>query len=174
MAVNYSVPRSRTDRRFRRALGLTLTAAVVAATATAMTFVDSKAAVAIPAAQSVCVASNIRIVPEFTWIALTPARSVFVGDATVLKAEAVADVGVDSGAEVRLGWSVNGSTPVEATFGPANFANHTEFSESRATFGLISVGAGTNTVQPFVRLSGASGKAANLLHRCFTVEGSTS
>jgi hypothetical protein len=91
-----------------------------------------------------------------------------------LKADVVADVGVDTAAEIRLGWSVNYGSPLEGTFGPSNFANHTEFWESRATCGLINVGAGTTTIQPFVRLSASADKRARLLHRCFSVEGSTS
>lgn len=42
-------------------------------------------------------------------------------------AEITADVGVASGAEVRLGWAVNNGTPQKGVNGPANFANHQQF-----------------------------------------------
>ena len=80
--------------------------------------------------------------------------------------EATADVGVDSGAGVRLGWSFNGKTPQEGMFGPANFANH----ETHTTFSLIPPGYGATTIQAFVRLNGPSGTTATLLHRCVAVE----
>jgi hypothetical protein len=104
----------------------------------------------------------------------TDARSVTVSSPQTVKVEVTADIGVDSGAEVRLGWMINGSAPSEGTFGPANFANHQEFFETRSTFGLINIGPGTTTIQPWIRVSGSTDKKATLLHRCFTIEATTS
>ncbi|TYB56160.1 hypothetical protein FXF51_44445 [Nonomuraea sp. PA05] len=150
-------------------------AAAIGAVALAAAVVTSvQPAGAVPAAQAGCQAGSFGVTPALGWLALTPPRTVTVTSSQFIKAEVTADVGVDAGAELRLGWAVNGSAPFEGTFGPANFANHQEFFEARSTFALISVGAGTTTVQPFVRLSGASTKRATVLHRCSSAEGNTS
>ncbi|TDO42423.1 hypothetical protein [Paractinoplanes brasiliensis] len=66
----------------------------------------------------------------------------------MVKAEVVADAAVDAGAEMRLG--------------------------SRATFALIVVPAGTTTIQPWLRVNGATGKRGSYLHRRLTLESATS
>jgi hypothetical protein len=111
------------------------------------------------------------------FFSMLPARSVVTSGATTLKVSATADIGVDAAnnAEVRLGWAVNGAAPVEGVFGPANFASHANSWETRTSWALINVGAGTTTVQPFIRLSAPLGApSAKILHRCFTIEAATS
>ena len=166
-----------TPPRRRRRFGLRLAAlgaALVAAAATATTLALAGPAAALPAPQSSCTAGPLTISPAVGFFPLTPARTVSVPTAATVKASLTSDVGVDAGAEVRLAWSLNNSALVEGAFGPANFANHAEFFETRSTFGLIPVGAGTVTVQPFVRVVGTSSKRATLLQRCVAVEASTS
>jgi hypothetical protein len=85
-----------------------------------------------------------------------------------------ANVGVETGAEVRISYSVNGSAPQENLFGPANLANHQEFREARHVMAVIPslplVFELTNAIQPFWRVSGAPGKRAVMGKRCATVE----
>jgi hypothetical protein len=171
--MTHSIDHPRPRRRFGVRLAA-LGAALVAAAATATTFALAGPAGALPASQSSCTASSFTISPASGFFPLASALTVSVPGATTVKASLSADVGVDTGAEVRLAWSVNNATPLEGTFGPANLANHAEFFETRSTFGLIPVSAGTVTIQPFVRVSGAGGKLATFLHRCVALEASTS
>jgi len=168
---------TRTHRPLRRRITVrlaALTAALTAAAATVLSLGLAAPAGAIAAAQSDCLPDNTNFFGA-GFIGLTArALSVSVKGATTVKAEATADVSVPAGAEVRLAWSVNGGTPQEGTFGPANFANHTEFAETRSTFGLIPVAAGTTTIRPFLRISGPNLTVVSILHRCATVEASTS
>ncbi|SEH03664.1 hypothetical protein SAMN05444920_14130 [Nonomuraea solani] len=149
-------------------------AALGAAAMVAATIASVQPAAAVPAAQAGCQIGSFALTPALGWLALTAPRTVTVSSAQFIKAEVTADAGVDAAAEIRLGWSVNGSAPAEGVFGPANFADHQEFFETRSTFALVSVGAGTTTIQPFVRLSGAANKRATVLRRCSSAEGSTS
>jgi hypothetical protein len=82
-----------------------------------------------------------------------------------------ADVSVDPVAEARVAYSVDGSGPT--SFGPANFANHQEFAETRSTIAVIPLQAGTHTVRPVWRVSGVAGKRATFVAGCVTVESST-
>jgi hypothetical protein len=117
--------------------------------------------------------SAVTLTPASGWIPLTGPRTVSVPASTFVKADVTANAGVVSGAEIRLGWEVNGSGPFEGLYGPANFADHQEFSETRSTFGAISVPAGTSTIQPMIRLSGPTGATATVLHRCFAADPAT-
>jgi hypothetical protein len=84
-----------------------------------------------------------------------------------------ADIGVDPGAEVRIGYSVDGGAPIEGVFGPANLANHQEFFETRATMAIVRLPAGVHAVAPFWRVNGPPGKNATMTARCATIEGFT-
>jgi hypothetical protein len=81
-----------------------------------------------------------------------------------------ADTGVETNAEVRVSYRVNGGAPQEDVFGPANLANHQEFFEARTVIALIPLSAGNNTITPVWRVSGAPGKQAFMDSRCMTVE----
>ncbi|MEU7835264.1 MULTISPECIES: hypothetical protein [unclassified Nonomuraea] len=69
---------------------------------------------------------------------------------------------------------MNDSLKSEGAFGPANFANHQEFAETRSTFALITVGPGRTNIRPVIRINGPAGKTGSVLHRCVSVEASTS
>lgn len=157
-----------------RKVSVVIAAAVSAIAAVAATLVLARPAQALPASQTSCSMGTITITPASGWVPLTGSLSAFITNTDKIKAEATADVGVPAGAEVRLGWSVLGGSPTEGNWGPANFADHQEFFETRSTFALIGIGTGPATVQPFVRLSGPAGATATLLHRCATAEGQTS
>jgi hypothetical protein len=85
-----------------------------------------------------------------------------------------ADTGVETGAEVRISYEVDGGAPQEDVFGPANLADHQEFFEARAVIAVISLGPGTHRITPFWRVSGAPGKNAFMDSRCVTAESKTS
>jgi len=157
-----------------RKISVVIAAAVSAIAAVAATLVLARPAQALPASQTSCNMGTMTITPASGWVPLTGPLSAFIVNTDQIKAEATADVGVPAGAEVRLGWSVLGTAPSEGHWGPANFADHQEFFETRSTFALIGIGTGPATVQPFVRLSGPAGATATLLHRCATAEGQTS
>jgi hypothetical protein len=82
-----------------------------------------------------------------------------------------ADVSVDPAAEVRVAYSVDQSGPTN--FGPANFANHQEFGETRATVAVIPLAAGTHDIRPVWRVNGIAGKQATFFAGCVTVESAT-
>ena len=84
-----------------------------------------------------------------------------------------ADTGVDTAAEVRVSYRVDGGQPQEDVFGPANLANHQEFFEARTVIALIPLSAGTHTITPVWRVSGVAGKQAIMDSRCMTVENRT-
>ncbi|GAA2607471.1 hypothetical protein [Paractinoplanes durhamensis] len=160
----------------KRAIGAGAAVAFVAAIAGAVTTVAASPAAAIPASQSICSMPGFEFFSDASWITMLPSRSVTTTGATTLKVSATADIGVEAAnnAEVRLGWSVNGAAPVEGVFGPANFASHANSWETRTSWALINVGAGTTTVQPYIRLSAPLlSPSAHILHRCFTIEATT-
>lgn len=82
-----------------------------------------------------------------------------------------ADACVDSNAEIRLAYSVDGGPPT--AFGPTNFANHQQFCETRNTLAVIPLGPGVHTIRPVFRISGPSGLTGIIGTRCTTVEGFT-
>lgn len=83
-----------------------------------------------------------------------------------------ADAGVDSLAEIRVGYSVDGGAV--QTPGAQNFANHTEFWQTRHSMVVMYVPAGTHQIQPYWRISGATGKNGVINSRCLTAEAYTS
>src|SRR5690349_15789756 len=78
-------------------------AAVAAVAAATTMFVMDDSADAIPAGQAVCDPTSLTDAPAPTLgpLALTPARSITLSSPQLVKVDATADIGVDSGAEVR-------------------------------------------------------------------------
>jgi hypothetical protein len=154
-----------------RKASVIIAATGAAAAAVAATVVAAQPAAALPPGQGVCDLSTITLTPASGWVALTPLVEPFTTLSNVMVAEVTTDVGVVSGAEVRLGWAVNGAAPKEGIYGPANFANHQQFDETHTTFALINgLATGDTTVQPYVRVSGPTGATATVLHRCVVTE----
>ena len=83
-----------------------------------------------------------------------------------------ADAGVNSLAEIRLGYRVD-SGAVQ-TPGAQNFANHTQYWQTRHSMVVLWVPAGWHTIRPYWRISGAAGKSGVIAARCLTAEGYTS
>jgi hypothetical protein len=169
--------------RFTRALRSrtgTAAAAAGAAAVLAATLAATQPAAAQPAAVKPstdaahalahCDPSTITVKPVSGEIAFTdlPSR-ITVASPMQVMVTVTADVGVPAGSELRLTYVTNEGTLDEGRVGPANFANHQEFFETRTTFALINVNAGTSIIWPRVRLSGPAGATATLLHRCISV-----
>jgi hypothetical protein len=91
----------------------------------------------------------------------------------VIVVHVTADVGVDMGAEVRIGYQIDGGR-TQSLFGPQNFANNAQFFETRATFAVIPLGPGLHSIQVSMRVSGQAGQTAPIDDRCMTAEGRTS
>jgi len=134
----------------------------------------SETAEAIPAIQRACLFQGKSIVSDAGWQPLglgvtidngTSGRQVVTHLAT--------DMGVESAAEVRVGYSIDGGPVQEKVFGPGNLANHTEFFQTRSTMAVIPLSAGVHTVRPLWRVSGVSGKQGFFENGCFTAEGRT-
>jgi hypothetical protein len=81
-----------------------------------------------------------------------------------------ANLAVDVDAETRVAYSVDGGPAQENVYGPANFANHQEYSEGRAATAVIPLGPGSHTIVAYWRVSGATGKTATVDERCLTAE----
>ncbi|MFC4588007.1 hypothetical protein [Sphaerisporangium corydalis] len=164
-------PTIRSSRRRRTVAALAACGAAAAIT----TFALGEPASALPAPQAKCDARVLSFVASSAvYVGIADPITVEVPATTTLKVEVTADVSVQAGAEFRLAYTLNDTFPPEGTFGPANFANHQEFAETRSTFALITVGPGRSTIKPLVRINGPAGKTGFLLHRCFTVEATTS
>lgn len=83
-----------------------------------------------------------------------------------------ADAGVDTLAEIRVGYSVDGG-PVQ-TPGAQNFANHTEYWQTRHSMVVMLIPSGAHSIRPYWRISGAAGKNGVMAARCLTAEAYTS
>ena len=83
-----------------------------------------------------------------------------------------ADAGVDSLAEIRLGYRVDAG-PVQIA-GAQNFANHTEYWQTRHSMVVMYVPKGTHKIQPYWRISGGAGSSGVIHSRCLTAEAYTS
>ena len=83
-----------------------------------------------------------------------------------------ADAGVSTLAEIRLGYRVDAGgiqTP-----GAQNFANYTQYWQTRHSMVVMWVPAGWHTIRPYWRISGALGKSGVIGARCLTAESYTS
>jgi len=102
-----------------------------------------------------------------------PGLSVTVNNGGVARQAFVsvsANLGVDTDAEVRVAYSVDGGPATENAFGPANLANHQQYYETRAVTAVIPLAAGSHTIAAYWRISGAAGRAAYMDRRCLTVK----
>lgn len=78
-----------------------------------------------------------------------------------------ADGGVDANSEMRVVFSVDGGSG--AYLGPQNFANHTDFWQTRSTIAVIAIPPGVHTIQPQFFVQGAAGATGFIDDRCMTV-----
>jgi hypothetical protein len=155
-------------RRTLAAVGL---AAALSAGATAAL---TSSAEAVPAAQRSCASNVIQTKASDGWTSTGLSATVRNGSKPRhVIAQLASDAGIDPDAEIRVGYSIDGGPVQEHTYGPANFANNTQYWETRSTLAVIPVPAGTHTVRPHWRISGAAAKGGVLASRCFTVEART-
>jgi len=82
-----------------------------------------------------------------------------------------ADICVDDQAEVRIAYGVDAGAPVG--YGPANFADHQQYCETRSTTAIVPVPAGLHSITPYWRVSGAAGKSATFYNGCLSAESTT-
>jgi hypothetical protein len=157
----------------RRGGVLILATAMLSGVGTYALFGGTAEAVSSP--QSRCAFEFKSVTADQGWMPLGLDVSINNGAASRrVIAQLAADMGVETGAEVRVGYSIDGGAVREKVYGPGNLANHTEFWQTRSTLAVIPLPAGTHTVQPYWRVSGVSGKSAAFEGGCFTVEGRTS
>jgi len=137
--------------------------------------VSGGTAEAVPTAQSTC-AKGVRFLTTADgWQPLPLKVKIDNGSfSRRVIAQLAADMGIDAGAEIRVGYSIDGGPVREKVYGPGNLANHTEFWETRSTIAVMTLRAGVHSVTPYWRISGSLGKNAAFEFGCFTLEGRTS
>ena len=141
-----------------------------------VTLMLHSAAYAVPASQRSCSVTpndygNLNTIQASDGWQPVAGISVTVNNGTTAKnviLQFAADAGVDDKAEIRLGYSVDGG-PVEH-FGPQNFANHTQYWETRYNLSVATIGAGVHTIVPFWRISGIPSAQGVMDDRCLTAE----
>ena len=155
----------------RRMTGAALVA-VSALAGVGVTTAVSGPAQAIPTVQKHCahdVASNTAV---NGWRAVNSAVRVTNNVGRYVAVNFNADAGVDTLAEIRLGYRIDaGAIKLP---GAQNFANHTEYWQTRHSMVVMWVPAGTHTIRPYWRISGATGKNGIIASRCLTAEAYTS
>lgn len=108
--------------------------------------------------------------PEDGWVAVSGISKVVNNTTSAAKQAYVtftADAGVEADAELRLAFSIDGGAPFYA--GPQNLGNNQQFWESRSTVAVLSIPAGSHTIQPMWHVNGAAGKLGILDDRCMIV-----
>ncbi len=128
---------------------------------------------AIPTAQRHCAFDVRTNVPANGWQPVNSA--VVVRNGSVARTVVVnlnADAGVSPNAEIRMAYRVDGG-PIQIR-GAQNFANHTQYWQTRHSMVVIPVPAGTHTIRPYWRISGAVGTSGVIANRCLTAEAYTS
>ncbi len=136
--------------------------------------VTTASAEAIPAPQQKCTFATKTITVADGWQPLGLAVTVKNGQvARNVVTHLSADVGVAEQAEVRVGYKIDSGPIREKYYGPGNFANHTDFWQTRNAMAVMSVPAGAHTITPYVRISGSEGKAGWFENGCFVAEART-
>ncbi|MFT4217832.1 MAG: hypothetical protein QM619_11720 [Micropruina sp.] len=137
--------------------------------------VVAPSAEAIPAAQETCKFDIKSISASDGWQPL--GLSVTVNNGSVSRkvvTQLSADMGVDSQAEIRVGYKVDDGPIREKYYGPGNLANHTDFWQTRNAMAVMSLKSGKHTITPYWRISGSATSKGWLENGCFIAEGRTS
>jgi hypothetical protein len=146
----------------------------MAAAGFGLSAVLAPAAQAIPAAQRACSFTLLSNVPANGWQPVT-GSAVTIKNGTVARNVVVnfnADAGVTPAAEIRVGYRIDAG--VIQTPGAQNFANHTEYWQTRHSMVVMAVPKGTHKIQPYWRISGGAGTSGVINSRCVTAEAYTS
>lgn len=159
--------------RMKRA-ALATTAVGLAAGGFGVSAVLSSPAAAIPTSQRSCAFTVLNNVPTNGWQPVT-SSAVTINNGAAGRYVVVnfnADAGISPNAEIRLGYSVDGGAV--QTPGAQNFANYTQYWQTRHNMVVMYVGSGTHSIQPYWRISGGAGTSGVIASRCLTAEGYTS
>jgi hypothetical protein len=134
----------------------------------------SSPAQAIPASQRSCAFTVLNNVPANGWRPVTSSAVTINnrGSGRNVVVNFNADAGVSANAEIRVGYSVDGG-PVQ-TPGAQNFANYTQYWQTRHSMVVMYIRPGTHSVQPYWRISGGAGTNGVISSRCLTAEAYTS
>jgi hypothetical protein len=162
--------------RITRTITLLATAGMLSAgTVAAVSVLTSSAASAIPTTQKACGSPNLTL-SGGTGPYHSTGLSVTVNDGTSSRnivAFTSLDGNVAPNGEMRLGWSVDGGTVSDYTYGPGNIAENQQFDGTRTVMDVIPLGPGTHTLTPEVRLSGASSITGIVDRLCVVAEANT-
>jgi hypothetical protein len=147
-------------------------AAVMLAAGSAGTLALAGSAEAIPVAQKHCAFDVRGNAPASGW---QPVNSVVqINNGSVGRYVVVnfnADAGVSPNAEIRIAYRVDGG-PLQIR-GAQNFANHTQYWQTRHSMVVIPVPRGVHTIRPYWRISGGAGTSGVIAARCLTAEVAT-
>lgn len=108
--------------------------------------------------------------PEDGWVAVSGISRVLNNTTGVAKQAYVTfstDAGVDTDAELRLGFSIDGGAPFFA--GPQNLANNQQYWAARSTVAVLTIPPGSHTIRPMWLVNGVAGKLGILDDRCMIV-----
>jgi hypothetical protein len=161
-------------RTIAKRTGMAAAAAALAAAGFGLSALLSPPAAAIPAAQKSCAFTALSNVPANGWRHVT-------GSAVTVKNGASgryvvvnfnADAGVTANAEIRLGYRIDAGAVI--TPGAQNFANHTQYWQTRHSMVVVYVAKGNHTIRPYWRISGGAGTSGVIHNRCLTAEAYTS
>ena len=151
----------------------TATLGVLALTAGSLgTLAMSGSAEAIPPAQKSCAFDVRSNAPASGWQPVNSA--VVINNGSVARHVVVnlnADAGVTPNAEIRLAYRVDNG-PIQIR-GAQNFANHTQYWQTRHSMVVIPVPRGVHTIRPYWRISGGAGSSGVIAARCLTAEVAT-
>jgi hypothetical protein len=155
-------------------IALACAAAGMAAAGFGLSAALSSPVQAIPASQRSCAFTVLSNVPANGWRPVT-SSAVTINNGASARYVVVnfnADAGVSANAEIRLGYRVD-SGAVQ-TPGAQNFANHTQYWQTRHNMVVMYIGSGAHTVRPYWRISGGAGTSGVIHSRCLTAEAYTS
>ena len=153
-------------RRLR--LALAGVAVVVGGGAAAIPLLTAGPAGAIGTAQYACSGVGVTITPANGYVPVGPAVHVYTGtaSATAVELTASADANVTPNAEMRLSWSIDGHPARDFRYGPGNFAENQQFAGTRTVVDVATVGPGSHSIQPEIRISGNPTTSGTLYGLC--------
>jgi hypothetical protein len=132
----------------------------------------SDSAQAIPAPAKSCVVNLQTNTPAQGWKASGSQVTVNNGPAgRYVVVNFNSDAGVTPNAEIRVGYRVDAGAI--QTPGAQNFANYTQYWQTRHSMVVLYVPAGTHTIRPYWRISGNPTTSGVLNGRCLTAEAYT-
>jgi len=149
---------------------------------TAGTVLTGSPAQAVPPPQQACAHENMTITPPpgggaSSYVPLGPPLSLTLKRTTHVVAFLSIDGNVSSStsAEMRAGWSVNGKTPVDFQYGPANIhEGDGPFEGASTIMDVLTLRKGSYQIQPEVRMNGAGGTSGVIGDSCAILEAQTS